>query len=182
MREGLRPANRGSMKKVDRSKLPAEDPRRYDWDRAVRGRHAGKGAALGRLVRMLEPDLRRPVPRFARGERSAPRDGDVESSAAEAQAEARRLSPSRPASRCIPSTEEAPRSFRDVARRGGRRPEGDSAHSQGVSQAWAWPGRVTQICSAPQPSSKPLQVEKLQDQSHPFSLGSIGKQSQVANA
>ncbi len=45
------------MKKVDRSKLAVDDPRRYDWSRAVRGRHADKAAAVGRLVRMLEPEL-----------------------------------------------------------------------------------------------------------------------------
>jgi hypothetical protein len=45
------------MKKVDRSKLPEDDLRRYDFDRAVRGRHADKAAALGRLVRMLDPEL-----------------------------------------------------------------------------------------------------------------------------
>lgn len=45
------------MKKVDRSKLAESDVRRYDWTRAVRGRHADKAAVVGRLVRMLEPDL-----------------------------------------------------------------------------------------------------------------------------
>jgi hypothetical protein len=45
------------MKKVDRSKLPEDDLRRYDFGRAVRGRHADKAAALGRLVRMLDPEL-----------------------------------------------------------------------------------------------------------------------------
>ena len=45
------------MKKVDRSKLPEDDLRRYDWDRAVRGRHVDKAAAVGRMVRMLEPEL-----------------------------------------------------------------------------------------------------------------------------
>jgi hypothetical protein len=45
------------MKKVDRSKLPEDDLRRYDWSRAVRGKHADKAAALGRLVRMLDPEI-----------------------------------------------------------------------------------------------------------------------------
>lgn len=45
------------MKKVDRSKLPEDDLRRYDWSRAVRGKHADKAAAVGRLVRMLDPEL-----------------------------------------------------------------------------------------------------------------------------
>lgn len=45
------------MKKADRAKLPEDDPRRYDWSRAVRGLHADKAARLGRLVRLLEPEL-----------------------------------------------------------------------------------------------------------------------------
>lgn len=45
------------MKKVDRSKLPEDDLRRYDWSRATRGRHADQAAAVGRLVRMLDPEL-----------------------------------------------------------------------------------------------------------------------------
>jgi hypothetical protein len=45
------------MKKVDRSKLPEDDLRRYDFSRAVRGRHADKAAAVGRLIRMLDPEL-----------------------------------------------------------------------------------------------------------------------------
>jgi hypothetical protein len=50
------------MKKVDRSKLPEDDLRRYDFSRAVRGKHADKAAALGRLVRMLDPELAKLFP------------------------------------------------------------------------------------------------------------------------
>jgi hypothetical protein len=45
------------MKKIDRSKLPEDDLRRYDFSRAVRGKHSDKAAAVGRLVRMLDPEL-----------------------------------------------------------------------------------------------------------------------------
>lgn len=45
------------MKKVDRSKLPEDDLRRYDWSRATRGKHADQAEAVGRLVRMLDPEL-----------------------------------------------------------------------------------------------------------------------------
>jgi hypothetical protein len=45
------------MKKVNHSKLPEDDLRRYDWSRAVRGKHADQAEAVGRLIRMLEPEL-----------------------------------------------------------------------------------------------------------------------------
>lgn len=45
------------MKQVDRSKLPEDDLRRYDFSRAARGKHADKAAALGRLVRLIDPEL-----------------------------------------------------------------------------------------------------------------------------
>jgi hypothetical protein len=50
------------MTKVERSKLPDDDPRRYDWSRARRGTHAAKAASVGRLVRMLEPELAKLFP------------------------------------------------------------------------------------------------------------------------
>lgn len=50
------------MTKAERAKLPEDDMRRYDWTRAVRGKHAHKAASVGHLVRMLDPELAKLFP------------------------------------------------------------------------------------------------------------------------
>jgi len=45
------------MRKRDVHKLPEGHVDRYDWSRAVRGRHAAEAAKATELLRMLDPEL-----------------------------------------------------------------------------------------------------------------------------
>jgi hypothetical protein len=45
------------MQKGNRAKLPEGHLARYDWNRARRGRLAGKAAKASALLRILEPEL-----------------------------------------------------------------------------------------------------------------------------
>lgn len=52
-----RPLSGGNMRKRDVRALPEGHIDRYDWSRAVRGRHAAKAARATALLRMLDPEL-----------------------------------------------------------------------------------------------------------------------------